>query len=210
MAWGPDDWDAWTLAGTDEDSPPPVETDPAHELLRRLPGRERKTVADLGCGRGDRLPFLARHFGQVVALDYAPRALAAARRGCPDDSVIFRRRDLRDLSPFRGCFHVALALDSVLGPTVEDVDRMLLEIHRSLVDGGLFVGSFPARRAKGPPVAMALVGFPCESGPLAFSETDLQYRLRRAGFRGVRIRRLRGDLARGEVLFCVATRRGDN
>lgn len=210
MAWGPDDWDAWTASSLDEDLPPPVETGLVHDLLKRIPGRRKMTVADLGCGRGEWLDFLSRHFGHVVAIDYAPVTLAAARRSCRHEGVIFRRRDLRDLSPFRGCLHVALALESVLGPGVEDVDRMLGEVHASLVEGGLFVASFPARPKRGAPIAMPLAGFPVPEGPLRFSEVDLQYRLRRAGFRAVRIKRIPASAGRGSLLLCVATRRANN
>jgi SAM-dependent methyltransferase len=210
MVWGPDDWDAWTLTAPEDDAPPPPDEDPVREFLRAIPGRRAMTVADLGCGRGDWIAFLSSHFGQVVAVDYAPFTLAAARRGCKDRRVIFRRRDLRDLGPLRGAIHVALALESILGPAVEDVDRMLGQVHASLVDGGLFVGTFPARPRRGGPVPMALSGFPVPEGPLRFSEVDLQYRLRRAGFRGVRTRRLPAACGRAERLFAIAARRGDN
>jgi SAM-dependent methyltransferase len=210
MTWGPDDWDAWTVSVPDEDLPPPVETGLVHDLLRRIPGRRKMTVADLGCGRGDWLDFLSRHFGHVVAVDYAPVTLAAARRSCRHEAVIFRRRDLRDLAPFHGALHVALALESFLGPSVEDVDRMLAEVHACLLEGGLFVASFPARPTRGAPVVMPLAGFPVPEGPLRFSEVDLQYRLRRAGFRSVRIRRIAAAAGRGPLLLAVATRRANN
>ncbi len=210
MAWGPDDWDAWTLQALEDDAPPPVGEDPVREFLLGISGRRGMTVADLGCGRGDWIGFLSAHFGQVVAIDYAPFTLAAAKRGCKDPRVIFRRRDLRDLGPLRDAIHVALALESIVGPAVEDVDRMLAQVRASLVEGGLFVGTFPARPRRGGPVPMALAGFPVAEGPLRFSEVDLQYRLRRAGFRGIRIRRLPASCGRGERLFAIAARRGDN
>lgn len=210
MVWGPDDWDAWTLQAPEDDAPPPPGDDPVREFLLAIPGRRGMTVADLGCGRGDWIEFLSSHFGQVVAVDYAPFTLAAARRGCKDRRVIFRRRDLRDLGPLRDAIHVALALESILGPAVEDVDRMLAQVHASLVEGGLFVGTFPARPRRGGPVPMALAGFPVPEGPLRFSEVDLQYRLRRVGFGGVRIRRLPAGCGRAERLLAIAARRGEN
>jgi SAM-dependent methyltransferase len=208
--WGPDDWDAWIVSARDDEGPDPVEAEFVHDLLTGIPGRRSMTIADLGCGRGDWLEFLSRHFGQVVAVDYAPVALAAARRSCREAGIIFRRRDLRDLAPLHGCLHVALALESVLGPTVDDVDRVFSEVHACLIEGGLFVATFPARPAKGKPVPMPLAGFPAPHGPLRFSEVDLQYRLRRAGFRGVRIRRIAAGVVRGDLLLCVAARRADN
>lgn len=210
MVWGPDDWDAWTLSAAHDDAPPQVEATLVHDLLKRIPGRRSMTVADLGCGRGEWLEFLSRHFAHVVAVDYAPVTLAAARRGCKSDRVLFRRRDIRDLSPLHGCIHVAMALESVLGPTLGDVDRALAEVHACLVEGGFLVATFPARPARGAPVPMALDGFPVPEGPLRFSEVELQYRLRRAGFRGVRIRRVGAGAFRGDILLAVAARRADN
>jgi hypothetical protein len=45
---------------------------------------------------------------------------------------------------------------------------------------------------------------------LRFTEVDLQYRLRRAGFLGVRIRRFSGSAGRPGVLLALATRRANN
>ena len=38
------------------------------------------SVADLGCGPGSLLPLLTRHFGKVIAVDYAPQLLKRARQ----------------------------------------------------------------------------------------------------------------------------------
>lgn len=207
--WGPEDWDAFTLGvAAEDDAPPPPEHAAVAELLRRLPGRSRKTVADLGCGRGEWLPFLKRHFREVVAVDYAPATLAAARRREAAAGVIFRRRDLRDLTPFRGTLHVALLLDSLPGPRVEDVDRVLAEVHAALVEGGIAVLTVPAapRRGKARPMRLAGVDGP---ETLTFTETDLQYRLRRAGYLGMSLRRFEGG-GRGDRLLAVAMRRANN
>jgi SAM-dependent methyltransferase len=168
------------------------------------------TVADLGCGSGRLLPFLARQFGKVIAVDYAPASLALARRVCVGKAVTFRRRDLRDLAPFRNSIDVAVAIRSIAGPRPEDVDRILGEIHRALVEGGLLaaiVSASPRGRQRTP---LRLAGEP--SGPeiLSFHEVELQYRLRRAGFRGVRIRRFDEGRGAPAALLCTGARRADN
>lgn len=211
MIWGPDEWDAFTIDGAaDEDLPPPAGADAVVDLLRHLPGRRRMTVADLGCGKGDWLPFLTRHFAHVVAIDYAPATLALARRAHGDDRVVFRRRDLRDLTPFRGAFHVGLLLDALVGPKVEDVDRVLAQVHGCLVEGGLLVATVPAASRRGGPVPMRLAGHG-EGPPVPrFNEMDVQYRLRRAGFLGIRILRIVGKPGRPDALVAVAAKRANN
>lgn len=209
MLWGPEDWDRWSFQHARRQPPPARPREAVVAILGRLPDRESMTVADLGCGRGALLPFLASQFGQVVAIDYAPATLAAARREAAGLGVVFRRRDLRDLSPFRKTFHVAIALDSVLGPRSQDVNRILEEIYRSLAEGGLFLGTFPARPRNGKLVPLLLDG---DGSPppatVLFTEMDLQYRLRRSGFLGSRIRRFEGE--GGDVLLALAVRRAHN
>ncbi len=48
-----------------------VET-PLWEALAAVPDPATKTVADLGCGTGPLLPYLAERFDRVIALDFAP------------------------------------------------------------------------------------------------------------------------------------------
>lgn len=207
LHWGPDDWDLWLDRPR---APRAVPDDPSiavREALDGLPATHRGTVADLGCGTGTWLSFLAERFERVVAVDYAPATLATARLRCVDPRVSFRRRDLRDLTPLRRTLDVAVALDSIVGPRTEDVDRILAQVHGGLVEGGILLATFPAasRDAGLRPVALAgdAPGSP-DDLPLRFQELELQYRLRRAGFRGLRIRRVEPSLV------CMAVRRANN
>ncbi len=212
MYWGPEDWDTWLKR--EETKAPPAGPLP-HEaaLLRfldRIPGRRGLTVADLGCGSGRLLPLLAERFAKVVAIDYAPASLALARRACAGRPVLLRRRDLRDLTPFRNAFDVAVAVDSILGPRPEDLDRILAQVHGCLVEGGVLAATFPEVSRAGRMLPMRLVGEPKPPEPVAVHEMELQFRMRKAGFEAVRIRRVEARGSRGNSLLCVATRRASN
>ncbi len=210
MHWGPEQWDAWTIGrgGRHEEESPADAS--LLELLGGLPRRRLKIVADLGCGTGRLLPFLTRRFRKVIAVDYAPASLALARRVCVGRDVTFRRRDLRDLAPFRNSLDVAVAVRSIVGPRPADVDRILAEIRGSLVHGGLLAAIVPATVPGETMIPMRLASDPPGPGMIGFHEIELQYRLRRAGFDGVRIRRF--DAAEGcpGALLFTAARRADN
>jgi SAM-dependent methyltransferase len=210
LPWGPEDWDALQR----EDDPGYRAGSALHEaveeFLHRIPGRDEKTVADLGCGLGRRLPFLAEHFKRVIAVDYAPASLCRARQAARGRPVLFRRRDLRDLTPFRGKLNVAVAFDSILGPRSTDIDRIFEQVQRSLVEGGVFLSTFPAVSRFAGPYEMPLGEGEDVKAPHRFHEIELQYRLRRAGFRGVRIRRFEECEERPESLLSTAVRRANN
>ena len=184
------------------------------DALEAIPGRRTKTVGDLGCGGGRLLPYLCGAFAQVIAVDFAPATLARARRACAGLPVAFRRRDLRDLTPLRRRLDVAVLADAVAGPRASDVDRILRQVAESLVHHGVLVATFRAcmRQGSAPvslplgeaPLALGLDGLP------AFHETELQYRLRCAGFRGLRLRRVRGVDGTPDALTVVGRVHADN
>ncbi len=205
MLWGPEQWDAWTA-----EAPPPDDAGDGGDILRstllQVPRRAHKTVADLGCGEASLTRFLASHFANVTAVDYAPETLFRNRSECAGPNVTFRRRDLKDLTPFRNSFHVAVAVQSITGPSTADVDQVLSQIWSSLVEGGLLMATLPAGVPGRRPVTLAVADPARPRGP--FHEVELQFRLRRAGFQGVRIRRVEGPDR--PVLLALAVRRGFN
>jgi hypothetical protein len=99
----------------------------------------------------------------------------------------------------RGC-DLVLAVDAVM-PSTLDAD--LWQSHGALADGGMFLATLRARPRAGQPFAMGGAG-----DPVGLHEVELQYRLRRAGFQGLRLGRLRQ--VGGERLLCLAVRRGWN
>src|SRR5262249_45005979 len=87
---------------------------PLVKTLRRLADPANKTVADLGCGIGPLLPFLAEHFRHVFAVDFAEGMLERARQRCQGlTNIEFLARPLTDLSPLVGQIDVAVAVNSL-------------------------------------------------------------------------------------------------
>lgn len=205
MLWGPDQ-----LGSMSAEAGPPDEVVGVADILRstllQLPRRETKTVADLGCGEASLTRFLASHFLKVTAVDYAPETLFRNRSESAGPNVTFRRRDLTDLAPFRSCFHVAVAARSIHGSSTSDVDRILAQVWASLVEGGVLMATLPAATGGDRPVSLAVAHPHRPRGP--FHEMELQFRLLRAGFQGVRIRRI--EEPDGPVLMALAVRRGLN
>src|SRR5258707_600626 len=61
-----------------------VRDNPLKKILRRLGDPEQRVVPALGCGIGPLLPFLARHFKTVYAVDFAEGMLDRARERVKD------------------------------------------------------------------------------------------------------------------------------
>jgi SAM-dependent methyltransferase len=129
----------------------PYRADVRNPLLRRLKeirDPATKTVADLGCGVGPLLPFLAEHFGKVIAVDFAEGMLERARQRCRGlANVTFLQRPLTDLAPLAGQVDVAVAVNSLVMPDLGDLETSLKQIHGVLRPGGLFLAILPAMDA---------------------------------------------------------------
>ncbi len=107
-----------------------------------------KTAGDLGCGIGPLLPFLAEHFGRVIAVDFAEGMLTRARQRCKGlPNIEFHKRELTDLTRFAGQLDVAVAVNSLVLPDTAALDTALHAIHATLRPGGHFLGIVPAMDA---------------------------------------------------------------
>lgn len=178
-----------------------------------------KTAADLGCGIGPLLPFLAEQFGRVLAVDFAEGMLTRARKQCRGlANIDFHKRELTDLSAFAGQVDVAVAVNSLVLPDTAALDTALAAIHASLREGGHFLGIVPAMDAVHYFTMLLLdrarqIGMPMDKArqnaahhaeheyyDFAFGTFrykgleqhfwqpfEVRYRLRRAGFRRLRI-----------------------
>jgi SAM-dependent methyltransferase len=178
--------------------------------LLRIPDRAQKTIAVLGCGTGTQLPFVADHFGRVIAVDPVRARLDRARRHAEGLGIEFCRHDLTCLRPLYGELDLVLALETPGETAKPDVDVALREIFRCLVEGGLMLATFPAVPRRSRPYHLPLGPVSLRSRRRRIHEVELQYRVRRQGFQGLRIRRVRRAEGAGEALLCMAVRRANN
>lgn len=120
---------------------------PLWEALASVTDASSKTVADLGCGPGALLPYLTRRFGNVIALDFAPRMLERARASLEPKAaarVRFLHRPMHELDDLAGRLDVAVAVNSLVMPDVRAIDLTLRAVRASLKPDGLFVGIVPS------------------------------------------------------------------
>ncbi len=193
---------------------------PLLRALDALPATRRKTVADLGCGIGTLLPTLATRFRRVYGVDFSPGMLARARAACPGRHVSLHRADLANLRSLRGRLDVAVTVNAVLTPDPDRLDRIFAELAGVLRPDGVLLGVFPAmepvlyqgflihereRQRRDPARARTSTSRILERAKYDFvhgtytadSQTqkffyafELRYRLRRAGFRRLRLGRV--------------------
>jgi SAM-dependent methyltransferase len=193
---------------------------PLARALEAIPDARRKTVADLGCGIGTLLPALTARFGRVLAIDFSPAMLARARATCRARNLALHRADLADLAAFHGLLDVAVTVNAVLTPDAERLDRVFRELRATLKPDGVVLGVFPAmeailyqgllihereRRRASPDRARSKTSLILERAKYDFVHGtyrestiaqkffyafELRYRLRRAGFRRIRLGRV--------------------
>jgi SAM-dependent methyltransferase len=120
---------------------------PLLDALGAIPDRSSKSVVDLGCGTGPLLPLLARTFGTVMALDFAPAMISRARQRLDDDArqrVTGLQRPMHELDDLSGRIDVAVAVNSLVMPDVRLIDKTLRVIRSTLKPGGQFLGIVPS------------------------------------------------------------------
>ena len=107
-----------------------------------------------------------------------------------------------------------LAVETLVRPVLEDLDAVLERVRGFIVEGGLLLATFPAAQRESVAREMRLRNDDSHPSSTRFHEIELQYRLRRARFRGVRIRRILDENVsretRDESLLCMAVRRANN
>jgi SAM-dependent methyltransferase len=128
---------------------PDLPTETELRLCGDLSGRR---VLDLGCGAGENAITMARSGAHVIALDVSPAQLALGRRlaDAAEVRVEWHKSDAADLA-FLRADSIDLALATGVLHEIEDLDRVLRQVHRVLRPGSAFVFSHdhPMRLAIG-------------------------------------------------------------
>jgi SAM-dependent methyltransferase len=121
---------------------------PLPAALEELADPQKGTAADLGCGVGPLLPTLAKRFQRVIAVDFAEGMLERARENCGElPNIEYHHQSLTDLTALTGQVNVAVAVNSLVLPNVDELEKALRSIHAILRPGGHFLGIVPAMDA---------------------------------------------------------------
>jgi SAM-dependent methyltransferase len=109
-------------------------------LRALLPELRRLRVLDLGCGFGWFCRW-ARSQGaaQVLGIDVSEKMLARARADTDDPAIVYRRADLETMNLPPDAFD--LVFSSLTLHYLENLERLLAEVHRALVPDGKLVFS---------------------------------------------------------------------
>ena len=109
-------------------------------LRALLPDLTGLRVLDLGCGFGWFCRY-ARGAGatSVTGLDVSERMLARARSETADDAISYVRADLEQLTLAPAAFD--LAYSSLALHYIENLERLLAQLHAALVPGAKFIFS---------------------------------------------------------------------
>ncbi len=145
----PSDWDALVDEYHKHIISPfqPGVKNPLFRKLGAIKNKEKKTVADIGCGRGCILDRLAKQFKKVYAIDFSSKMIKTAKQRNVSKNIAYVKKDMRNLSAYYKKFDVVIAINSVLLPKIKDVKRSLLSIQGTLKKGGKFFGIFPSMNA---------------------------------------------------------------
>lgn len=116
---------------------------PTEDELRLCGDVNGKRVLDLGTGNGMNAIALSNQGAHVIALDRSPGQLARARKlaAAMDTRVEWHECDAADLA-FLRADSIDLAFAASMLGEVEDIDRLLRQVHRVLRPGAAFVFSY--------------------------------------------------------------------
>lgn len=116
---------------------------PGERELRLLGDVRGKRVLDLGCGTGQASIAVARQGAHAIAIDASATRLAEGRKLAEAEEVRieWHRGDLADLA-FLRADSIDLAVSFHALGEVDDLDRVLRQVHRVVRPGGAFVVSY--------------------------------------------------------------------
>jgi ubiquinone/menaquinone biosynthesis C-methylase UbiE len=141
--------ESWDRVATRAVSDPTTETvlygpdGPTEEELRLIGDVKGKRVVDLGCGLGQAAITLARQGAAVIAVDDSARMLERARALAErqEARAEWHHSDISDLA-FLRADSIDIVLSIYAMAEVEDLSRLLRQVHRVLRNRSPFVFSY--------------------------------------------------------------------
>ena len=117
---------------------------PLFNKLKKIKNKRKKIIADIGCGRGEILDYLASSFKKVYAIDFSPEMLRIAERKNSRNNIEFILEDMKKLDKFNDSFDVVVTANSILFPDIKSIKKSLLAINNTMKKGAEFFGIFPS------------------------------------------------------------------
>lgn len=142
---------------------------PTERDLRLLGNLSGKRVLELGCGTGHNAIALVRQGAKPIAIETSEQLAACARRLADREQVRIEIHtgDLADLA-FLRAESVDVALSAGALGEVDDLDRVLRQVHRVLKHNAMFVAALPH------PFALCVAREGGADGPLPLGRISLQ------------------------------------
>jgi len=117
---------------------------PLYAELKKIKGPENKSVLEVGCGLGRLAPLLAKNYKQVLCTDFSKKMIEQAEAHHQISNVTFKVKDMTKLGSLKHKFDVVVSVNSIIMPSIVEVDKALKQIHKCLKKKGTFLGIFPA------------------------------------------------------------------
>lgn len=117
-----------------------------YDDLGNIEKSEEKKVIDLGCGIGEAEKFLSKNFKEVFAIDFSEGMIERAREKNKGlGNVSFSVMDMTNVNNnLEEDFDVALSVNSIITPNINDVKEIFKNIRKVLKKGGKFFCVLPS------------------------------------------------------------------
>ena len=138
----------WNMTQTYEDDVFSVfgDKDAINPIFKYLNNKSSSLiVADLGCGHGNFLPFLAERFRRVYAVDFAsPLLKQAQERNTSFNNIEYKQLDLKKLKELYNTSDIIVSVNSLFPEKIKDIDVILGEFRKCLKNEGEIVAILPS------------------------------------------------------------------
>jgi len=179
--------------------------------LERFSSKE-KSVIDLGCGVGELLPFLSANFKLVYGVDFSKKMIDQSKKKVIQmDNVYLFVDDLKKINLTEE-FDLVVSINSILSPNSNSVNKIINNCYNLTKVGGKFLCVLPSiesyiyqsmiakdyKKVSRKKITDFKQNFDLSNGIInfdgdkqkAFYRFEAIYRLKKAGFKKIKISRL--------------------